>query len=85
MPDEIDPQTNAESRLPEGQFARTMRTVRKWKPEGQEFTLDEDYAQLVVDLGEADMGTVEFDHVYEPLGDVPGHTLIAWVKVNSQE
>lgn len=50
---------------------------RLWKPEGSEFLLDSDFAQLVVELGETDPGVVMFDIQPEEQDGQPGHVLIA--------
>ncbi len=59
-----------------------QKEVRTWKPKNEEFFLDQDFAQLIVDLGEDSRGPVRFDVVDEERDGVAGHALVATVLSN---
>jgi len=56
---------------------KVVKEARRWKPLGEEFFLDEEFAQLVVELGEDGHGPVMFDLQPEEKDGVAGHVLVA--------
>ena len=66
------PVTEVTSAMPQ-----VKKEARRWKPLGEEFFLDQEFAELVVELGEEGRGPVMFDIQDEEKDGVAGHALIA--------
>lgn len=54
-----------------------VKSASRWKPKGEEFFLDQEFAELVVELGEDGNGPVMFHVEDEEKDGVAGHTLTA--------
>jgi len=76
---EVEESADAVTKITSVEPPAAPKIARAWKPKGEEFSLDQEFAQLVVDLGESIQGAVQFHLEDEERDGVAGHTLVAEV------